>query len=930
MSSNIRVFVSFGDKAAVFAGEDIECTITFRNIAPAPGSQRSGSRSINGSIAENGPEHKGFSERRSKQPPLQLAAAEKSASARKQRPGSISISGGSRKHRPSLSLSTPNSARRLQQQQQSTPMGSPATTVRPMTATTQGSTVEAAAGNGVPGHKHKRSISIVSIGSDAAGDVQIRTPGRRSTPHSRSTSLSYAPKRSPMMIAFNGMPQSATLPSRKLSSTDRNSGPATHIIEESLTNFSFSAPRRSPTPRHAANGSLNRSFKFPPTPGTSSSSPGVAPRDSPKPGPRDSPKPGPRDTPRADGSYASDLLLPGVANIELVSPAEESNNSQSEFEHVPPSKVINSQIMNDDGTPRSSLDFYSLPNSTTDTLISDFDSQVNQKLLRHTQSHSRRPSLLSGNSSSTRAPEVLMMGYVQVQGSFILDGSLVQTGSFDEVKRKGIVGGQMGGGVVGIESRKTQSGFLGGLGWGNLSNGFGNGFGGGLTNGITNGITNGLGSLITGGNMSTIAEMKNIANSRSIPVLSTPQSILFVDLKLAPGESRSYTYTFTLPKQLPPTHRGKAIKVVYNIVIGTQRPGKGVQTPKVVEVPFRVFPHVNSGGGLHTYDLMNPIVLLKDEAKIKTLDETTTPLSIGPKSKPIKNRPNKPESSLDEFLQYAEKLLQTETSGGHSPGGHTGILSPSITMSRRNSFLVPEQPTAKEAIDFAVTKLQGRAGTSQVFGITRNGKQVANLSLARPAYKLGEAIIAVIDFSSAQIPCYHVNATLETHESVNPGLALRSSSSVYRVTRKVHAQHSETCLFSKRITFSPTIPQSGTPEFSTSGVSLSWSLRIEFISAHSWSNGSISSLSGDHSRRSSAPSQVNEMGEVVQGDYFYYQPQRGNEGVMERTQRDDRGQLFTAVQQVWCDSFDCSIPVKVYANDVGGPGGSGVHGGFVV
>ncbi|KAF3914403.1 hypothetical protein ABW21_db0206263 [Orbilia brochopaga] len=916
MSSNIRVFVSFGDKAAVFAGEDIECTITFRNIAPAPGSQRSGSRSVNGSILENGPEHKGFSERRSKQPPLQLAAAEKSASARKQRPGSISTTGAARKHRPSLSLSTPGSARRLQQQQ-GTPLGSPATTVRPITATTQGSAVEATAGNGVVGHKHKRSISIVSIGSDAAGDLQVRTPGRRSTPHSRSTSLSYAPKRSPMIGAFNGMPQSATLPSRKLQSSGRDSAPATHIIEDSLSNFTFSAPRKSPTPRHAANGSLNRSFKFPPSSNTGNSSPGMAPKDSPKPGPRDSIK--------ADGTLGSDMLLPGVANIELVSPAEESNNSASEFEHVPPSKVINSQIMSDDATPRSSLDFYSLPNSTTDTLISDFDAQINQKLLRHTQGHSRRPSLLSG-ASSARAPEVLMMGYVQVQGSFMLDGSLVQTGSFDEIKRKGIVGGQMGGGVVGIESRKAQNGFLGGLGWSNLSNGFGSSFGGGITNGITNGITSGLGSLITGGNMSSIAEMKNIANSRSIPILSTPQSILFVDLKLAPGESRSYTYTFTLPKQLPPTHRGKAIKVVYNIVIGTQRPGKGVQQPKVIEVPFRVFPHVmgeliclissrhgtanmiQGNGGLFTYDLMNPIILLKDEAKIKTLDEAAIPLTLGPKAKPGMKKPNRPESSLDEFLQYADKLLHTESSGGHSPGGHTGILSPSITMSRRNSFLVPEQPTAKEAIDFAVTKLQGKTGTSQIFGITRNGKQVANLSLARPAYKLGEAIIAVIDFSNAQIPCYHVNATLETHETVNPALALRSPSSVYRVTRKVHAQHSETCLFSKRITFSPTIPQLGTPEFSTTGVS----------------------LSGDASRRGSTPSQVNEMGEVVQGDYFYYQPQRGNEGIMERTQKDDRGQLFTAMQQVWCDGFDCSIPVKVYANDVGAPGGTGVHGGFVV
>lgn len=82
-------------------------------------------------------------------------------------------------------------------------------------------------------------------------------------------------------------------------------------------------------------------------------------------------------------------------------------------------------------------------------------------------------------------------------------------------------------------------------------------------------------------------------DSRSIPILSTPQSILFVDLRLGPGESKSYTYKFLLPKGIPPSHRGKAIKVVYNLVIGTQRPGMGVQQPKVVEIPFRVFPHIH-------------------------------------------------------------------------------------------------------------------------------------------------------------------------------------------------------------------------------------------------------------------------------------------------------------------------------------------------
>lgn len=151
-------------------------------------------------------------------------------------------------------------------------------------------------------------------------------------------------------------------------------------------------------------------------------------------------------------------------------------------------------------------------------------------------------------------------------------------------------------------------------------------------------------------------------------------------------------------------------------------------------------------------------------------------------------------------------------------------------------------------------------------------------------------------------------------------LALRSASSVYRVTRKVHAQYSENCLFSKRITFVPTIPQSGTPEFSTSGVSLTWCLRIEFISSHTNSH-SNNGPSGGHSRVTS----------TVGNDVFDFPEEYPykNEGLMERTHKDDRGQLFTATQHVWCDSFDCSIPVKVYANEIGSSG-AGNHGGFVV
>jgi hypothetical protein len=112
------------------------------------------------------------------------------------------------------------------------------------------------------------------------------------------------------------------------------------------------------------------------------------------------------------------------------------------------------------------------------------------------------------------------MGYGHITGSFTLDSSLVNQSPFEEVKRKGIIGDQGGGGVVREEKSKRDSGIFSFSGWGNIGES--------------------LGGLLGGNELSSIKETKVSSNAKSIPILSTPQSILFVDLQLRPGESRSY------------------------------------------------------------------------------------------------------------------------------------------------------------------------------------------------------------------------------------------------------------------------------------------------------------------------------------------------------------------------------------------------------
>lgn len=468
-----------------------------------------------------------------------------------------------------------------------------------------------------------------------------------------------------------------------------------------------------------------------------------------------------------------------------------------------------------------------------------------------------------------------MMGYAQIHGSFTLDGSLISQTPFDEVKRKGAVGGQ-GGGVIGVDTNKRDSRLLRSFGWGSLGES--------------------LGGLLGGGELSSMKDMRGIASSRSIPLLSTPQSILFVDLRLAPGESRSYKYSFTLPKGLPPSHRGKAIKISYKLIIGTQRPGGAKeQQVKSVEVPFRILGSVNSHGELLGHDLMSPYIILRDQARIKSIQTSSTVSLDSPKE--LKETPSskpEPSSTLAGFLSYVDELLSR--TGNSANASSSALLSPTTPFPRRLSTTsttdhhhVPP-PTAKQAIDLAILRSNApsspTAPSCNTFSIARSSRPVATITLARPAYRLGETITLAISFANSSIPCYAVHCSLETSEKVDASIALRSEASILRATRRVYAASSESTLFARRVVFSPTIPAGATPEFVTSGVGLDWCIRVEFVT----------------------PRLVDDDGE----------PLDGREGLLEQVGRDDRGIVFAPREVLECESFEVEVPITVYGNVISG------------
>ncbi|KAK0249166.1 hypothetical protein B0A54_13551 [Friedmanniomyces endolithicus] len=856
--SNIRAYVQWREPM-VYSGEDIECIITFKNIREEQGED------VQTPLAHNN----GYGHGRTPSYATSAAPSRRGSIAQSRPTPSRTPSGvgvrdapPARGHRPALSLNVVSASSKA---------GLPSTALQ--NKAPQSPFIQSAKGHG-------RSLSIMSLGSDSPSEskppIASRPSGMRPAKgHNRSASLQVSSKTAPLSANVGlgiGTPRQ---PSPLYESV---TPPA--LPEGQDKSLPINPGRRRPgiasadsTPQLGRQANLRRSpgsmgfgseFDFPAQP---------ARRKSPS-------SPEPDDSPTNTQSVQQQPLSP-----------RPPDGWQGALSNLNPIARVMSESSTVSNTPRSSSDFYSMSNHSDETVTSEapYHSQQNGRLLPSFPHTGRAPQSRQGSFGRPAKAETLMMGYVQTMGNFTLDGSLVNAAPFEEVKRKGL---QTGGGVVGVDRSKRASSMFGAFSWGNIGES--------------------LGGLLGGDETSSMAQMKATAGSRSIPLLSTPQSLLFVDLRLAPGESRNYSYRFALPRGLPPSHRGRALKVQYHLSITVQRPG--AQNVRHVDVPFRVLGSYNGRGETLGHDLMSPYILLQDTARTASITpDPASPFSAATFSaKEPQKTVKTPKQGLEDFLRYTERLLEPSES---AYGALLSPTSPSSSPSTLRKHSTIDQPPAsiKEAIDSAILRSNfakpssakqtpAEAQSPNRFNIARAGHPVAILTLLRPAYRLGEAVTGLIDFTSpsqtspeqqpAHAPTYAVFLELESAERVDPSLALRSGSSIRRVTRKSYAAVRENTLFARQVPFSLTVPGTATPSFETTGVSLGWRLRVEFTTER----------------------------EQLQ------QQQQGGEGEMgggemlEELGTDERGTALIARERLVADTFEVAIPLKVY-------GAAGVEGG---
>ncbi|KAJ3483506.1 hypothetical protein NLJ89_g12057 [Agrocybe chaxingu] len=269
--------------------------------------------------------------------------------------------------------------------------------------------------------------------------------------------------------------------------------------------------------------------------------------------------------------------------------------------------------------------------------------------------------------------------------------------------------------------------------------------------------------------------------------------MLGVDLSLAPGESRTYTYTIRLPDNLPPTFKGKALKFSYELVVGTCRagpPGSGGgmganSISRVMKVPIRVYNHVSVSRSLRPYDILWPVSKRQDvgmpgtEAKVvESMPEMQKGLLQIPRMPSSSSSSSIPSSNtLESIRDYARSLLASlpdareeqsksdpdspssplANDGAKANGENNGNTNGNGNAKRR-SILRPEEMrrTESEREKEAEGGLTGCREAVEIltrnpkkasYDVNKDGVKVAVLTFTKSAYRLGETITGIVELN---------------------------------------------------------------------------------------------------------------------------------------------------------------------------------------
>jgi len=255
------------------------------------------------------------------------------------------------------------------------------------------------------------------------------------------------------------------------------------------------------------------------------------------------------------------------------------------------------------------------------------------------------------------------------------------------------------------------------------------------------------------------------AGEAGVCVLSTPAKILLCDMTLHPGEKCEFQFSETVPPTAPPSYRGAAVKYSYKLTVGTQR--LDCSNVSLLRVPIRVL----SVSGV--------------SVPAPHQNGVHERLLLGPRSP---------------FLEHDNDASDTEADGACVASTADLIMQSvqDITGKRRASY----------------------------YNIANTRGKVCKFCLFKTDYRLGEDIVASLDFTLGTLQCVQYSVSLCMKEQVHGDYKVKVDQ---QDKVMCHSKHHEVSIGFSHSHFVLPVPLQLSPSFSTPVCCVSYYLHFEFV-----------------------------------------------------------------------------------------------------
>ncbi|KAJ2463433.1 Golgi membrane exchange factor (Ric1p-Rgp1p) subunit [Coemansia sp. RSA 2337] len=340
------------------------------------------------------------------------------------------------------------------------------------------------------------------------------------------------------------------------------------------------------------------------------------------------------------------------------------------------------------------------------------------------------------------------------------------------------------------------------------------------------------------------ANGSSIRAQRSLPLLISSPTVLFSELAMAPGESQTFSLKIQLPKSLPPSFRGRAACISYDLVIIAKQ-SMLEPSSHVVRIPFRVLARVGHNGCPETFSFGSPVLMPPSHSRLTFQESTSvaTPRNTSPSlvtdsgelsQENLSSAANKTVESACEQLAKSDFLRSLLHSVDVDMAADVQSV-PSIDFGAHGGHSTPEakqrhdDDKAEEGLSMRNIQAVCRKRAPVSFSLSQDGCTVASIWLPKRTYQLGDLVSGKIDLHACPINVYQVSIWLESVETVGDQFSSFSQSRTHELTRKIYAEHHEFCRDARTLGFSLASPPAAAASFASSILSNEWLLRIELI-----------------------------------------------------------------------------------------------------